>query len=53
MLNGFEISFMDLKVVDFISRPMRIHCDNMTAVFFSKNAKNSGGAKYIELKLEK
>ena len=39
-----------LRVVDSISRPLRIYCDNAAAVFFSKNDKYSKGAKHMELK---
>ena len=39
-----------LRVVDSISRPLRIYCDNAVAVFFSKNDKYSKGAKHMELK---
>ncbi|XP_061346949.1 secreted RxLR effector protein 161-like [Gastrolobium bilobum] len=39
-----------LAVVDTISRPQKIYCDNSTTVFFSKNERYSKGAKHIELK---
>ena len=39
-----------LGVVDSIAKPLRIHCDNTAAVFFSKNDKYSKGAKHMELK---
>ena len=39
-----------LLVVDSISRPIKILCDNNAAVFFSKNNKSSKGSKHIELK---
>ena len=39
-----------LKVVDSISRPITIYCDNSAAVFFSKNNKSSGGSKHIDIK---
>ena len=39
-----------LRVVDSISRPLRMYCDNAAAVFFSKNDKYSKGAKHMELK---
>ena len=39
-----------LKVVDTISRPLKIYCDNSAAVFFSKNDKYSKGAKHMEVK---
>ena len=39
-----------LKVVDSISRPIRMHCDNQAAVFFCANDKLSGASKHIDLK---
>jgi len=39
-----------LGVVDSISKPLKLYCDNSTAVFFSKNDKCSRGAKHMELK---
>ena len=39
-----------LGIVDFVSKPLRIYCDNSAAVFFSKNDKYSKGAKHMELK---
>ena len=39
-----------LGVVDSISKPLRIYCDNAVAVFFSKNDRYSNGAKHMELK---
>jgi hypothetical protein len=39
-----------LRIVDSISRPMRIFCDNSAAVFHTKNNKTSSGSKHLELK---
>ena len=39
-----------LKVIDSISRPIKIFCDNRAAVFFSKNNKTSSGSKHIDIK---
>ena len=39
-----------LGLVDTISKPLKIYCDNYAAVFFSKNDKYSRGAKHMELK---
>ena len=39
-----------LLVVDSISRPIKIFCDNNVVVFFSKNNKSSKGSNHIELK---
>ena len=40
----------ELGIVDSVSKPVRIYCDNSIAVFFSKNDKYSKGAKHMELK---
>ena len=37
-------------IVDTITKPLRIYCDNFAIVFFSKNDKYSKGAKHMELK---
>jgi len=39
-----------LGVIDSISKPLKIYCDNFGIVFFSKNDKYSKGAKHMELK---
>lgn len=39
-----------LGIVDSITKPLRIYCDNSAAVFFSKNDKYSKGAKHMEIK---
>ncbi|TQD79299.1 hypothetical protein C1H46_035136 [Malus baccata] len=39
-----------LVVIDSIAKPLRIFCDNAAAVFFSKNAKYSNGAKHMDIK---
>src|SRR5262249_61474835 len=39
-----------LLIVDSISKPHRIYCDNNAIVFFSKNNKNSSGSKHMEIK---
>ncbi|KAG2701138.1 hypothetical protein I3760_06G030100 [Carya illinoinensis] len=39
-----------LNVVDSISKPITIYCDNSAAVFFSKNNKSSSGSKHIDIK---
>ena len=39
-----------LGIVDSVSKPLRICCDNSAAVFFSKIDKYSKGAKHMELK---
>ena len=37
-------------IVDSITRPLKMYCDNFVAVFFSKNDNYSKGAKHMELK---
>ena len=39
-----------LEIVDTITKPLKIYCDNSTAVFFSENDKYSKGIKHMELK---
>ena len=39
-----------LGVVDTITKPLKIYCDNSAVVFFFKNDKYSRGAKHMELK---
>ena len=40
-----------LGIVDFVSKPLRIYCDNSASMFFSKNNKYSKGEKHMELKI--
>jgi hypothetical protein len=39
-----------LRVVDSISKPLTIYCDNKAAFFFSHNNKSSGATKHIDLR---
>ena len=39
-----------LQLVDSISKPLQIYCDNDVAVRFSNNNKTSGGSKHIDIK---
>jgi hypothetical protein len=39
-----------LKVINSISRPITIYCDNSTIVFFSKNNKSESQNKHIDIK---
>ncbi|XP_070029346.1 secreted RxLR effector protein 161-like [Nicotiana sylvestris] len=39
-----------LGVVDTITKPLKIYCDNSATVFFSKNDKYSKSAKHMKLK---
>jgi hypothetical protein len=40
----------DLKVIDSITEPIMLYCDNHSVVFFSSNNKSSGASKHIDLK---
>ena len=35
-----------LRVMDYISRPLRIFCDNLAAVFLAKNNKSGSRSKH-------
>ena len=37
-------------VVDSIVRPLKVYCDNVVTIVFSKNDRYSKGTKHIELK---
>jgi hypothetical protein len=39
-----------LRVVDSISKPLTLYCDNQPAVIYSSNNKSSGAAKHIDIK---
>jgi hypothetical protein len=39
-----------LKVVDNISKPLLLYCDNEPAVFYANNNKSSDAAKHIDIK---
>jgi hypothetical protein len=39
-----------LRVVDSISKPLKLYCDNKAAVFYASNNKSSGAAKHIDIK---
>jgi len=39
-----------LEIVDSIAKSLKMYCDNVAVVFFSKNDKYSNGAKHMELK---
>ena len=44
-------SFMSgLRVVDSISRPLKLYCDNSVAVFMAKNNKSGSRSKHIDIK---
>ena len=39
-----------LRVMDSISRPLRIFCDNLPTMFLAKNNKNESRSKHIDIK---
>jgi hypothetical protein len=39
----------ELRVVDSISKPLKMYYDNKAAVFYASNNKSSGGAKHIDI----
>ena len=39
-----------LEIVDSISRPLKLYCDNSAAISFSKNTTSSSCSKYIDIK---
>ena len=36
--------------MDIVYKPIKLHCDNATAVFFSKNNKSGSRSKHIDIK---
>ncbi|KAH9671264.1 hypothetical protein KPL70_017295 [Citrus sinensis] len=39
-----------LRIIDSIAKLLKIYCDNVATIFFSKNNRYSKGAKHMELK---
>ena len=39
-----------LRVMDSISRPLKLYCDNFSAVFMAKNNKSGSRSKHIDIK---
>ena len=39
-----------LRIVDFISRSLKLYCDNSAAVFMAKNNKSGSQSKHIDIK---
>ena len=39
-----------LIVVDFISRPLKLYCDNSATIFMAKNNKSESRSKHIDTK---
>ena len=43
-------SFMSrLSIVDYVSRPLRLYCDNLADVFMAKNSKSGSQSKHIDI----
>ncbi|XP_051118529.1 secreted RxLR effector protein 161-like [Andrographis paniculata] len=40
----------ELRVVDSISRPIKLYCDNSVAAFMAKNNKSGSRSKHIDIK---
>ena len=41
----------ELSIVDSITRPILLYCDNLAAMLFAKNNKNISGSKHMEVKI--
>ena len=39
-----------LRIVDSISRPLKLYCDNSATVFIAKNNKSGSRSKHIDIK---
>ncbi|KAL5829852.1 hypothetical protein ACOSQ3_019320 [Xanthoceras sorbifolium] len=39
-----------LRIVDSISKPLKMYCDNSAAVFMAKNNKSGSRSKHIDIK---
>ena len=50
MVYGLRVFISRLKIVDTISKPLRIFCDNLVAVFMAKNNKSGSQSKHIDIK---
>ena len=46
----FKSFISGLRIVDSISRPLKLYCDNSAAVFMAKNNKSGSRSKYIDIK---
>ena len=47
---SLKIFIVGLRIVDSISRPLRIYCDNSAVVFMAKNNKSGSRSKHIDIK---
>lgn len=46
----FKYFISQMNIVDSISKPIMIFCDNASLAFYSKNNKGSSGLKHIDIK---
>jgi hypothetical protein len=49
-VNWLKKFIPDLRMVDDISRPLKLYCDNKPAVMYVHNNKTSSAAKHIDIK---
>ena len=49
-VNWLKKFIPELKVVNDIYKPLKLHCDNEPAVCYAHNNKSSGAAKHIDTK---
>ena len=45
-----KISISGHRIVEFISKPLRLYCDNSVVVFMARNDKSESGSKHIDIK---
>ncbi|KAM1627938.1 hypothetical protein COP1_016316 [Malus domestica] len=43
----------EMRIVDYVKRPLRMFCDNSAAVFFSKNNKRTSASRLMDVKFLK
>ena len=41
---------MGLRIVDQVDRPLKLYCDNNSAVLYSNNNRSSSKSKFIDIK---
>jgi hypothetical protein len=46
----FKSFIYGLRIMDFISKPLRMYCDNSDVVFTAKNNKSGSRNKHIDIK---
>ena len=50
MQYGCSYFISALEVVHFISRPLKLFCDNFAVAYFSKNTRRTSLSKHIDVK---